>query len=827
MRCDSCPLATRKAYKRDREARDRPLIAFVGSSPRSYEVKDGRAFTGQGPDVLRRVLSKLDVDIRDCYFTHAIGCQTPKARKAKVDEVRACAPSLHARLLERGPKVIVAMGDDAVRAFHDTNRAASNVRGRVVTWQGIPVVLSIDPHRVVRVNPRYVASDEVHDATGSPDWFPDLVTDVERAVAYARGDRPLVEDIPYDQYFIADTWERVLAVVRRLNGLPWGSLIAADVETSGLDYRTGRILTLGLCWKPGTGVGIDWDAVKELYPLRDALARHRLVFHNGVFDVPWMRKAGLRVCWWGDTILMHYLTDERPGTHGLERLAMDGFSWPSYESALKEKYRVGSAAASDAEASYENVERGDLLRYNVADCDATMRLWLNLRQEDEDLNRLHDELLMPAAEHFLRLEAEGMLVDREYLEDIGSQWREEMSKLEEELGEAEINLSSHKQVAEYLYDELKLEPMPVGDDGEYVDPDLVLRLTDSVQDPEAQEYFRVAASTAFMKLKPRATSTYMLWWLADQHPWPRALVKYRTLETRYNSYYEGLKRRLIEDRIRPRFRLYGTRTGRLSSTDPNIHGIARDKVIKNIFIADPGYVLVAADYSQAEVRMMAHYARDETLVQALREADIHRAISRRLFGVSEEDLAAMPKERVAIMRRAAKTIIFGLIYGRTPKSLAPQLGVSLEETERYIEELFRIMPEVPKFIQRQQERVVREQQAVSIFGRRRRFPLVLRANASQVRRQGVNMPIQSSVSDMTLMANLEIVRELEKRGARPRVWPHIHDGFVFQVPQDRVDEAVEVARERLLRPPFETDVHFAAEIEVGTRWGSLETVFSG
>ena len=838
--CVGCPNPHSPVCRRDRStnfSRRTPDIVFVGSSPRGREIKQGMAFSGEGPRVLRGILSHRNVDISRCWFTLAVRCRLHGGRKARVEEIRSCAPRLHDSLRAAKPRAIVAMGDDAVHSLIDSPRSVATIRGHVHQFEGIPVMPTVDPHRVVRINPRYAAPEEKHDPIGSPDSFPNLQHDVDRVIDYVYHSCPLLNPIPYEDYRIIRNTRDLYEVLDQLLTLPLGQLIAVDVETSSLDYHTGHILTLGLSWREGSGVGIDWSLLAATPQAREeldaALARLRPIFHNGAFDVPWLRAAGVNVHWGGDTMLLHYLLDERQNVHGLERLAIDYLSWPNYETTLRETYKVGSAAASDAEASYANVDREALLRYNVADCDATLRIWNRLQPsaDAERLMPLHDDLLIPAAEHFCRLEDEGMLVDQEYLETVGQAWRDEMQTLEQEMrstpGAESINLNSTKQVAAFLYDHLELRPMPTPRDDEYVDPDLVLTLTDGVEDPEAQEYFRVAASTAFMKLKPRSTSTYMLWWLADQHPWPKLLVRYRVLGTRHKTYYRGIRDRLSDGRIRPRFRLHGTRTGRLSSTNPNIHGIARNQTIKNIFVADPSYTLVAADYSQAEVRMMAHFAEDHELMQALQESDIHRAISRRLFSVTEEELQRMDHYRVQFLRRAAKTIIFGLIYGRTPKSLAPQLGVSLEETKEYIGTLFQMMPKVREFIRQQQDRVLREQEAISLFGRRRRFPLILRANASQIRRQGVNHPIQSSVSDMTLMANLKILQHLRDKEIAVRVWPHIHDGFIFQVEDGHRDYAVDVTRTVMSTPPFATDVHFAIEIDVGKRWGELETVFAG
>ena len=266
----------------------------------------------------------------------------------------------------------------------------------------------------------------------------------------------------------------------------------------------------------------------------------------------------------------------------------------------------------------------------------------------------------------------------------------------------------------------------------------------------------------------------------------------------------------------------------MSSTGPNIHGMPRKKVIKDIFIADPGYTLIHADYSQAEIRMMAHFAKDKNLMKAMQEQDIHRAISKELFSLTDEQLDAMPDEEVKFKRRAAKTIAFGLIYGRSAKSLAPQLNVSLHEAEAYMKRFFRMMPDVTKWIAKQKDIVARKQEVSSLYGRKRRFPFIANGrHMSEVKRQAVNMPIQSSVSDMTLLANLRILAVLRGRGMKPLPWPHIHDGFLIQVPKDRLDECIEVVISEMHDVGFETDVPFKCEVDAGDRWGSMEKIFEG
>ena len=555
-------------------------------------------------------------------------------------------------------------------------------------------------------------------------------------------------------------------------------------------------------------------------------------------------------------MLMHYAIDERQGYHGLKRLSVSRYRSPEYDDEMKALIKAKRSMRENGEEGSVKVlvdeedrksplklsldDWGDdevrraIMEYNGADSDYTLRLADDLVEDlfEDDVSEVHDRLLVPAASHFIDLELGGMLVDVDYHDAKGAEWLESVRKVERKIrgheGAEDINLNSPKQVADFMFDVLGLQTMRGGRSG-VLDQGVILEQTRLVDDPEAQDYWKSSTSAIFVDMKPRSTSTYMLYWLANQHEWPRLLIDHREYSKLHGSYYQGYRDIMwVDGRIRPRYRIHGTRTGRLSSTDPNIHGMPRQKHIKNIFTADPGYTLIHADYSQAEIRMMAHFAKDEKLMRALHETDIHRAISKELFGITEEELSAMTDDEVKFKRRAAKTIAFGLIYGRSAKSLAPQLSVSLAEAEAYMAKFFQMMPGVTRWIARQKDRVMRDQEVTSLYGRKRRFPIILDSrHSSEVKRQAVNMPIQSSVSDMTLLANLRVMDRLRSEGVAVRPWPHIHDGFLVQVPSHLVRESVDILVDTMHDVGFDTEVPVYIEVDVGKKWGDMETVYEG
>ena len=835
-RCEECPLSGGspvEAWGNDSS----PDIAFVSDFPRKDDLAKGQILSGKGGKLLRQIMTSLGYDLSSVYYTGACLCMTKQGKDPKMKEIMACKDRLMNELNRVNPSIVVPLGNGGVTALLGSGRGITKRRG-IYTDGVIP---TLHPQAVY----------------ASPERFPDLVEDLEYILSVSRGEMPVIHP-PIDSYFIVEHQEDLDMLIHRIKTV---EVMSVDLETASLDFKNGHILSIGMSWKEGTAVSVDWVGLIEgnkdnFEAISETLSRIKCIFHNGQFDVLWLRERGIDVNYYFDTMLAHYALDERQGSHGLKRLSISKFRAPEYDGDLKtlinrkrdERGETMKTSGSDSAeedrksplsltlSDWEDsqIKRG-LQEYNGVDCDYTYRLFVSQIEEMEHdcVRGVHDNILIPAAHHFIELESGGMLVDQEYHDKMGKQWISEMSEIEEQIrkfpGAEDINLNSPKQLGSYLFDTLKLRPMTSNSYSGVISQDELLAEIQEIEDPEAQDYWRSSTSHIFTDMKPRSTSTYMLFWLAQQHEFPRLLTRHRVVSKLHNTYYEGYREVMWPDgRIRPRYRIHGTRTGRLSSTGPNIHGMPRKKIIKDIFISEPGYSLIHADYSQAEIRMMAHFAKDENLMKAMQEEDIHTAISKELFGLTDEQLMALPDEEIKFKRRAAKTIAFGLIYGRSAKSLAPQLNVSLQEAEAYMKKFFRMMPNVTKWIARQKDIVARKQEVTSLYGRKRRFPFIADGrHMSEVKRQAVNMPIQSSVSDMTLLANMRIIKILRDRGISTLPWPHIHDGFLIQVPDEHLDEAVEVVINCMHDVEFETEVPFKVEVDAGKRWGSMKKIFEG
>lgn len=853
--CEKCPLKeTQRIHghwcgKGDTEVTQADIVFVVGC-PTQDDIKRKSFLNGDYGKLVRTLFTKLDIDPSRCYVTGAAECRVAKGKEPGVKIIRPCKDRLLEEITSLKPKLVIPMGDGATLALLGAGEGITKRRGIYTEVEANGMTLRVipthHPKHIVRVFETDMDDDKSKHAAEN---VIDLIHDLEYAKSILNGEPAIIEP-PYDDYVIVDTQDMFDLLLERLATV---ELTSVDIETaggdpediglededdakgSGLDFQDGRILSVAFSWARGKAVAVDWTAlldnqVENLKRLSAVLSGVRCGYHHGQFDHLVLTEKGVHPWYVKDSMMQHYCLDERPGVHGLKRLSIDRYRAPSYGKEIP--------VAKLGEYWDDPEWRTRILLYNAADADFTFRLLedqeRDMAEESPRLQWVHDNILIPACKHFIELQRSGMLVDVRYVQDQSVALRSQLAEIEVKLrsypGCQEMNFESPKQVATYLYETLALDPMPSSRKDKKLTQEDILAAIGQVEDEEAHDYWKTASSAIYKDMHQRSTNTYMLYYLAQQHQWARYLVKHRELAKTLGTYFEGTWNRMGWDcKVRPYFRVAGARTGRLASNNPNIHGMPKKKEIKDIYRAEPGWTLVHADYSQAEVRMMAHLAQDMRLIAALSESDIHLAVAMKLFNLSHEEWEAQAESVKKVRRRAAKTIVFGLIYGRSAKSLAPQIGCSVAEAEAYITRFFEEMPDVARYITEQRQLVLREREVESIFGRKRRFPLIVNKwHVGEVQRQAVNMPIQSSVSDMTLLANIRVMERLQEAGIPAKPWPHVHDAMIVQVPDHLVGQAVEIMKEEMLTNlGFETIVPFAIELEVGKRWGHLEKVFEG
>jgi DNA polymerase-1 len=353
----------------------------------------------------------------------------------------------------------------------------------------------------------------------------------------------------------------------------------------------------------------------------------------------------------------------------------------------------------------------------------------------------------------------------------------------------EFNINSPKQLGDVLFNKLAL-PMPV----------------------------------KYGKGKKISTAVDVLEGLAADHEVPRLVLEYRQLTKLKSTYVDALPAliRSHSARVHTTFGQTGTATGRLSSTNPNLQNIPirteLGREIRAAFIAEPGHVLLAADYSQIELRLLAHLSKDKLLVEAFRRGDdIHTLTASQVFGVPP--LMVTPDHR-----RQAKVVNFGIVYGLSAFGLSQNLGIEPSEARKFIDAYFEKYAGVRAFIDATLEQTRRDQKVKTLFGRIRPIPDINSKNATQrgfAERTAVNTPLQGAAADLIKLAMIRIDEEIRKRGLNSRMTLQVHDELVFEVPESELGAMKSLVREHMEKA-YSFEVPLLVEIGVGPNWRDLE-----
>ncbi len=571
--------------------------------------------------------------------------------------------------------------------------------------------------------------------------------------------------------------------------------ISIDLETTSRDPMEAAIVGVAVSSRPLVGyyipVGHDALGAPPQLPLEHVLAALRpllesqsvsLIGQNLKYDVTVLERHGVSVrgVAFDAMIASHLLRpDERHhdlGTIAKTYLGQDTVSYADVAG------KNGAFSAVSIEAATQ---------YAAEDAELVQRLHpiLTSGMRCSELEDLFRRVEMPLVPVLARMERNGVLVDCRVLAEQGAGLRRDLAVIEADLFDiagGPFNPNSPKQVAELLFERLKLP---------------------------------VIART---KTGP-STSSEVLAELAIAHPLPGKLIAYRELTKLLTTYVEQLPKAVNPrtGRIHTSFHQASTATGRLSSSDPNLQNIpTRTDVggrIRRAFVAPEGSVLVGADYSQIELRVLAHLSGDANLIAAFAEGlDLHRRTASVVFGLSES--AVTPAQR-----DAAKRINFGILYGITPYGLAKEIGASAGEAKAYIDRFFTAYPDVRAFVDRSIQRATETGYVVTLLGRRRPLADIGSRNVARRnfdRRNAVNTPIQGSAADLIKLAMIDIDRRIAEAEWPAAMLLQIHDELVFEVAEESVDEISRAIQESMegvlpLRVPLEV------KILTGRHWGEL------
>jgi DNA polymerase-1 len=574
-------------------------------------------------------------------------------------------------------------------------------------------------------------------------------------------------------------------------------LVAVDTETTSLDYMRAKLVGISLSTAPGEACYIPFahdymGAPEQLKPefvlesLKPYLEDPALtkVGQNLKYDMSVLAQHGITLRGIAfDTMLESYVLDSVGSRHDMDSLALNYLG----EETIKFADVAGKGAT---QLTFNQVALEQAGPYAAEDADITLRLhqtlWPRVAAEPT-LKKVFEDIELPLVPVLSRIERTGALVDDTLLFQQSQELSARLGELETEAWELagqQFNLASPKQLGEILFEKLQIQ---------------ILKKT--------------------AKGAP-STKEEVLQELALDYPLPKVLLEHRGLAKLKSTYTDKLPTMInsVTGRIHTSYHQSGTATGRLSSSDPNLQNIpvrsAEGRRVRQAFIAAPGCKLVAADYSQIELRIMAHLSEDPSLLAAFSAGqDIHRATAAEVFGVENDEVTTD-------QRRSAKAINFGLIYGMSAFGLARQLNINRKQAAEYIELYFTRYPGVQNYMNNIRHTAAENGFVETVFGRRLYLPEINASNGMRrqaAERTAINAPMQGTAADIIKLAMINVHNWLEGSDLTSKIIMQVHDELVLEVPESEMDE-VKKGLNDLMENAAELLVPLVVDIGVGDNW---------
>ena len=591
------------------------------------------------------------------------------------------------------------------------------------------------------------------------------------------------------------------------------SVIAVDTETTELIRKTVKSnkgdlpvnlkpFLFSIAWfnngyKRAAG---DIPFIDKLWPI---LKTKVLVFHNAKFDMHVLANYGL------DVLNIKLVVDTLIWARAVEEgqsLSLD---------ALSKKYKLGPGKKYDEKKmlSEQGKFRNAQLDYASLDAYYTYRLYELLNEKVySEFYSIYVSVLWPILKVLFKMERDGVLIDVENLQKMEKEAQKKLFDIETKIIEIagyHINVSSTQQLSDLLFNKLGLKPAKFSD--------------------------RTGAPS---------TDVEVLNSLVHEHPIVPLILEYRTLEKYYGTYLQGILGWIAlskDRRLHTTFNLGGTRTWRLSSSSPNLQNIPakfyeklNDLNIRSVFIAPAGYKLIDIDYAQVELRILAHWADDDKMISLIKEGiDLHSYLASKLLGIPYEDFVEAKKAenpsydqiKLLDLRRAFKSINFGVVYGMGPQALAKDVGISVNEATTFMRGLFTVFPGIQEYVNHMHQQAKRYGW-VPIMGGLRRF--IIGANSkgdfqARALRQAQNTPIQGSAAFIMFCAMIEIDKLLDVFKAKMLL--QVHDELLFEVPEENAEQALrvfkEIAETAYMKYAEPLKVPLIAEGAIGNNWAEI------
>jgi DNA polymerase-1 len=598
---------------------------------------------------------------------------------------------------------------------------------------------------------------------------------------------------------VVDTPAALESLVEALNAAP---VISFDTETTSTDEMTAALVGISLAVKAGEGwyIPVGHRAGRQL-PLEQVLSALRGPFtearipkigHHLKYDFIMLARYGLRAAPLGfDTMLAEWVLDPNSHNLGLKTLA-------AARLGLEMTHIEDLIGSGKKQISMAEVAIPTAAAYAAADAEAVVRLQPVLEQELRrfpNLQKLFSEIEMPLIPVLADMEMAGIALDKKFFAAFSVQLTERMSAIEKDIYAAvgkTFNINSTQQLSDVLFGTLRLTPPDRG---------------------------KKTASGHY------STAAGVLEEMSGQHPVVDMVLEYRELAKLKSTYVDALPAQIHPEtgRVHTSYSQTGAVTGRLSSTDPNLQNIPTrtdlGRRVRRGFVAGKGDVLLSVDYSQIELRIVAHMADDKAMLSAFRAGqDIHAATAAAVYGVQ---LDKVTKE----MRRHAKAINFGLIYGMSAFGLTRTTDLTLAESEEFVKAYFLQFPGVKKYLDGIRRKAKEQGYVETLLGRRRYFPL-LKSAANQTlknreEREAINAPIQGTAADIMKIAMIRIPPALVKAGLHSRMLLQVHDELVLECPKDELQATIRVARQ-VLENAYPLSIPLTNEARWGDNWDELQ-----
>ena len=604
------------------------------------------------------------------------------------------------------------------------------------------------------------------------------------------------EELSKDAYKLVIKEQELVEVIKLIKK---EKRLIIDTETTSEFPMRAKLVGISICVKPPQAfyIPIAHKHVKEqldkelviskLKPVLESLDINK-IGQNIKYDKIVLKRNGAELNKIeGDTMIASYLLNPSRHHHNLDEISQEilGHTMLSYKEVIK------NYAGRGKDFSYVPIEIAK--DYSCKDVHVTALvkdiLWQRLKKAD--LWRLFQEVEVPLIDLLARMEMAGIMIDQQGLDDLHKEFSKRLLELEKrikELAGVDFNINSTRQLAEVLFEHLKL--------------------------PQIK---KTKKKTGY------STDVEVLKALSNYHELPRLVLEYRNLLKLNSTYVDGLKRMIHPEtgRIHTSFNQTVTATGRLSSSDPNLQNIPvrteEGRRIRALFIAAPGNVLISADYSQIDLRVLAHYSQDPALLKAFRnDEDIHRKTASEVFGVSPEFVT--PE-----MRRIAKTVNFGIIYGMSAYGLAKELGIERHKAKEFIDKYFEKYPKVKEYMNWAINHAREKGYVTTILGRRRYIPDI-NSKSRPVRefaeRTAINTPIQGSAADIIKLAMLRVDEALKKESIKAEILLQVHDELVLECDESLCEKVAKIVKFNM-ENVIQLDVPLTVSVGWGKNWAEV------